>query len=218
MNDSAQRIYNWTTLRPYLNMALMELLQVMEENGLPTVQGGMTPSITVPAGDTEIAYQGTTAQLPADLVEPEQLWESNDGGNSWAPMVLRQVIDPNIATGQNLIFFGIYVWLGDKIQVPSCTSDNLIKIKYIRNLVPLPLNTSQETFPLPLRTPLFLGHKTAALCAALTAQDETRAEELNTLAETALSREINIPVKTLQRNPVRRRPFRSSYKLAGRVG
>lgn len=217
MNDSAQRTYKWSSLRPYLNMALMELLLVMEENGLPIITKQISPAITVPAGETELTFTGV-AQLPSDLIEPEMLWESTDGGNSWTPMTPKNFIDPNLNSNNgSLAYFGIYVWSGDKITVPPVSGDNLIKIHYLKNLISLPLTTSQENLPLPLRTPLFLGHKTAALCAALTAQDEVRAEELNTLAETALSREINIPVKTLQRMPVRRRPFRATYRSRGYI-
>ncbi len=217
MNDSAQRVYKWTSLRPYMNMALMELMQIFEENNLP-ITSVSSHEITVPVGETQIAYTGTTAQLPPDLIEIEDMWESNDGGNSWSRVVRRDYIDPNLATGQNLIYFAIYVWRGDRIEVPQCTNPIRIRLDYVRNLIPLPLTASQNTFPLPLKTPLFLGHKTAALCAALTAQDETRAGELSELADQALAREINIPIKAQQKIPIRRRPFRSGYKLGGRIG
>lgn len=219
MNDSAQRIYNWTSMRPYLNMALMELMQVMEENNIPITNKTTSSPITVPAGDQFIAYTETTAQLPADLVAPEEIFESTDGGNSWSPVVMRQSINPNLnqTNVQNLVYFGTYVWLGDKIQVPPVTGNNLLLITYVRNLIPLPLNSSQNKLPLPLKTPLFLGHRTASLCAALIAQNETRAQELESLADGALGRELNIQVKSQQRIPVRRRPFRSGYKLGGRV-
>lgn len=219
MNDSAQRNYNWTSMRPYLNMALMELMQIMEENNIPITNKTTSSPITVPAGDRFIAYTDTSAQLPADLIAPEEIFESTDGGNSWSPVVMRQTIDPNLSNAvvQNLVYFGTYVWLGDKIEVPPVTGNNLLLIKYVRNLIPLPLNASQNKMPLALKTPLYLGHKTASLCAVLVAQNETRAIELNNLADEAIGRELNIQVKSQQRIPIRRRPFRSGYKLGGRI-
>lgn len=217
MNDSARRIYNWTSLRPYMNMALMELMQIFELNSLP-ITSQNSASITVPLGETEIAYVGTQAQLPADLIEPEKIWESNDGGNSWSEVKRVLSISPNISTGQAIIYFGVYVWLGDKIQVPETTNDIILKIQYTRNLISLPLNTNQENLPLPLKTPLFLGHKTAALCALLTAQDEIRAAALNELADQAINKELGITIKRMQQMPVRRLPFRARFKNGGRIG
>ncbi len=215
MNDSAQRVYNWTSMRPYLNVALLELLERYEESNIPITSKQMSGVINVPIGETEIGYTGVS-QLPPDLLEIEVMWESNDGGNSWSMTTRRDTIDPNIATGSNLIYFGVYVWRGDHVQVPACTSIMQVKFEYIRKIINVPLLASQENQPLPLdREILFLAHKTAALCAALIGQNETRAGELTELAEQAINRELNIPIKSQQSIPYRRRPFRSRYKTQG---
>jgi hypothetical protein len=197
-------------------MALLEMMERYEESNIPVTTKQTSGTITVPTGDTHIAYAGTTAQLPPDLLEIEVMWESNDGGNSWSITSRRQTIDPNIATGQNLTYFGIYVWRGDSVEVPACTTSMLVKFEYIRKMINVPLLLTQQNLPLPLdRELLFLAHKTAALCAAFVAQNETRALELNELAEQAGARELNIPTKSQQSFVTRRRPFRSRYKTQG---
>lgn len=214
MNDAAQTNYTDTALLPYLNMAIEELIQRMEENNLP-VTNKTSANIEVLAGQTEIAFAGTSAQLPADLIEPEMLWESDDDGTTWTPMTKVEQINPNIATGQELSMFGVYEWQGDKIVVPQSTNDIIIQIRYIRKLINTPLTTSQVDVPLQINAKLFLGHKTGALCAMLSAQNETRAGALNELAEQAIEREMNIPTKGRQNIATRRRPFRQNFKSIG---
>jgi hypothetical protein len=111
--------------------------------------------------------------------------------------------------------FGVYEWQGDKIVVPQSTNDIIIQIRYIRKLINTPLTTSQVDVPLQINAKLFLGHKTGALCAMLSAQNETRAGALNELAEQAIEREMNIPTKGRQNIATRRRPFRQNFKSIG---
>ncbi len=218
MNDTAQLNYTDTKLLPYFNMALIELMQKYQENDIPITTKTTSANIEMTAGLTEIPFYSTTqtALLPSDLVEPILPWESNDGGNTWTPMTKVQMIDPNIAENQNQSCFGIYEWLGDRIRVPQATSDILVKMQYHRNIFTIPMTINQIKVPIPTNAVLFLGHKTGALCAALVAQNETRAGELSELAEQSIDRELNIPTKGAQNIAVRRRPFRQAYKSYGR--
>lgn len=220
MNDSAQVNYTMEALLPYFNMAVEELFQRMEENNIPITNQTTSPFITVTAGLTEIPFYSTTQTvlLPPDLVEPTAIWESNDTGTTWTPMGKVDKINPNIQFNQNLSSFGTYEWLGDRIKVPQASGDIIIQIDYIRRLIKIPLVIEQIALPIQTDAILFLAHKTAALCAALVAQNETRAQELQELSEQAIEREMNIPTKGRQNIATRRKPFRLAFKSWRRGG
>lgn len=219
MNDTARTNYTNEALLPYFNMAVEELFQVMEENNIP-ITNKSSAAITCPAGITEIPYYSTTQPeplLPADLIEIEKIWESNDGGTNWTQLQQVDTIDPNIAYNQNISSFGMYKWMGTHIQVPQSTTDILLRIDYIRRIITIPMTIEQIGIPLPTQAILFLAHKTAALCAMLSAQNETRAGACAELASQALERELNIPTKGRQTIATRRRPFRMNYKFSSRT-
>lgn len=217
MNDSAQTNYTNEALLPYFSMALKELEDKYVENDLPiTIK--TKAQLDVDAGITEIPFASTTQTcvLPPDLIEPEEIWESEDDGQTWTPVVKVDKINPNIASGQNLSAFGVYQWQSSKIILPEITTDAILQIDYLRKLFPVPFVIEQIDVPIETDALLFLSHKTAALCAALSAQDETRAGELSELADQAIERELNIPTKGRQQIATRRRPFRAAYKSAAR--
>lgn len=218
MNDTAQETYNNITLLPYLNMAMDELIERMEENDLPTVtkQSSDPISIAISNTPTKIEFQGTP-QLPADLIELEEVWESNDGGTTWTPLSKVDYINPNISSNQNSSFFGQYAWNGDHIEIPGATSVILLKLMYIRRIIQTPLNAQQIEVNIPIiNCKLFLAFKTAAFAAMLINQDTERASILQDQAEEAIERQMNIPIKGQQSIYTRRKPFRAGYKSYGR--
>lgn len=214
MNDSSRTAYTDDALLPYFNMAVEEMFQRMQESNIPITNKTST-HILVPPLMTEITFTSVPA-LPAGLVDIEEIWESNDG-ISWGPMSRTGKISPNIATNANLALFSVFEWLGDRIKVPQSRNAIQLEIDYIRRNVTIPLLIGQINTPIDSDAILFLAHKTAALCAALVAQDETRAAALNDLAEQAIERELNIPTKGRQQIATRRRPFRAAYKTRGIV-
>lgn len=219
MNDTAQSVYTEATLLPYFNMAVFELFQKLQENSLPITIKTTSNDLNCPAGITEIPFKSTTQPeplLPPDLMEPIEIWESNDDGVTWTPMTKVDQIDPNIARNQNISNFAIYEWRGDRIVVPESTNDILLSIDYLRRIVTVPMVIEQIDKPILTDAILFLAHKTAALAALLVAQDPERAGALSTLANDTLESEINIPTKNEQNIAVRRRPFRGAFKSARR--
>jgi hypothetical protein len=214
MNDTAQTTYDNVALLPYFNMAVEEMFQRMQENNIP-ITNQNSAQITIPAGTTVVSFT-TTPPLPTDLIDIEQIWESNDGGGGWSPLHRTYKINPNIATGSGVILFGQFQWMGDRIVVPESNSDIVIQIDYIRRNVTIPILIGTVNDPIDTNALLFLAHKTAALAAALVAQDETRATVLADLAEGAIERELNIPTKGNQQIATRRRPFRAAFKSWGR--
>lgn len=215
MNDNAQEVYNNESLLPYFNMALQELVERMEEASIPVTDKVSSDAILVPAGTTEIGYS-TTPALPADLIEIEQLWESNDSGLNWTPLTRRDFIDPNIASNEPTSYFGQYSWNEMHITLPEASADINLKIHYTRRLATDVTEDDLDTDIPITNSKLFLGHRTAALAAILVNQDEQRATVLNQLAEQSIERSMNIPTKAQQSVFTRRRPFRSAYKQFGR--
>lgn len=214
MNDSAQTVYTDEALLPYFNMALSELVERMEEASLPTTDK-VSLALTITAGVTSISYD-TLPALPADLIEILELWESNNDGLSWTPLVRKDFIDPNIQNDQNLSYFGQYAWNEMHIQLPQATTDIDLKIWYTRKLsADVDIGSIAVNVPIT-NSKLFLGHKTGALAAILINQDPERATVLNQMAEEAIQRTMNIPMKSQQAVFTRRRPFRSAYKQLGR--
>src|SRR5689334_1418749 len=174
MNDSAQEVYNNESLLPYFNMALQELVERIEEASIPVTDKISSDAILVPAGTTDISYD-SVPPLPADLIEIEQLWESNDGGLNWTPLVRRDFLDPNIAANEPTSYFGQYAWNEMHISLPRASADINLKIHYTRRLA---IDVTEETLStdIPItNSKLFLGHKTAALASMLVGQDEQRA-------------------------------------------
>src|ERR1700687_5673674 len=85
MNDSAQAVYDNASCLPFLNLALDELQEIYELNGLP-ITNETSAAIKIKTGVSSVGFD-TTPALPSDLIEIQQLWESTSGLNKWTPMV-----------------------------------------------------------------------------------------------------------------------------------
>jgi hypothetical protein len=214
-NDTAQSVYTNTAQLPYLKMALLELQERMQEANLPVTNAG-SAEITITAGVTELSF-GTVPKLPADFIEPRELWESNDGGNNFNRMGRRDFIPQYLEdTDGEISSFGIYAWQGNVIRFPPATTDIIVKLDYIKTIFPPSLVIGQITDFIPVLTAeQFLGYKTGALCAMFVGENEDRATALNDLAEEAIHRSLNIPTKGTQAMQTRRLPFRAGFKSRG---
>src|SRR5687768_18410043 len=84
-NDAARSIYTYAAQLPYLNMALKELQEFFQLNAV-AVTDATSAELEVEAGVTEIGFATATVQLPSDLVEIQQIWQSGDGDDAWVPM------------------------------------------------------------------------------------------------------------------------------------
>lgn len=214
MNDAAQAVYNNVTCLPSLNLALDELQELYELNGIPSTNE-TSSAITVKAGVSEIGFD-TTPSLPSDLIEIQQLWESTTGLNQWTPMGKREFIPHYLENGTTISQFLIWSLESGRIQLVAANADNDLKIDYIASLFNTPIQIKDINVNLPFtNVKTYLEYKTGALCAMFIAENESRAIALDTLAGTALSRALGIPIKGAQSIVTRRRPFRSSFKRRG---
>lgn len=214
MNDTDQAVYTNTVCLPFLNLALDELQELYELNGIP-VTNETSAAITIKAGISEIGFD-TTPALPSDLIEIQQLWESPVGLNRWTPMVKKEVIPHYLEDGTTISTFLIWALEHSRINLIPANADIDLKIDYIASLFNTPILIKDIDVNLPFtNVKTYLEYKTGALCAMFIAENESRALALDSLTGTALSRALGIPVKGMQSIVTRRRPFRQSFKQRG---
>lgn len=214
MNDSAQKYYTNPICLPFLNLALDELQELYELNGIP--QTNETSSvITLKAGIDRLGMD-TTPALPSDFIELQQLWESPAGINEWTIVDKREFLPHYLEDNTQISQFLIFTWQHGRIRVIAANQDNDLKLDYICNMFNTPILIGNINVNLPYTNiKTYLEYKTAALCAMFDAENPTRATALDSLAGTALSRALGIPIKGMQSIVTRRRPFRYSFKHRG---
>lgn len=215
LNDTARTNYTFAAQLPYLQIALQELQEAFELNGIPVTQ--LTSAvIQLDAGTTEIVYNGagtpTNPSLPNDFVEPQQLWERTRNIDPWVPMTRRDYL-PHQLEGTQYYNFLYFVWQNQKISVLPAVQNNDIKIDYIKQLFENLVDENSLINIVNART--FLEYRTAALCAEFIERNLTSANALNAYAVLGMDRVTGISSKSKQTIMTRRRPFRSGYKRRG---
>ena len=150
------------------------------------------------------------SNLPADLIEIRQLWESPHGDDNWTPMSRKDFI-PHYLEHSVTNKFLYWAWDGT-IQLLPASTDIDLKIDYIK-----PIFTKVELANVSIDIPVkniksYLGYRTASLCSMYIGENPERAGALNQDAETALARTLGISNKGRQAISTRRRPFRAGWK------
>jgi hypothetical protein len=217
LNDTALTNYTFVAQLPYLQIALQELQEAFELNGIPVTQ--LTSAvIQINAGVTQIIYNAagtpTAPALPNDFVEPQQLWERTRDINPFVPMTRRDYL-PHQLEGVQYNNFLYFTWNDQKITVLPSVQNNDIKIDYIKQLFEELVDSNSLINIVNART--FLEYRTAALCAEFIERNLTSANALNAYAVLGMDRVTGISSKSKQTIMTRRRPFRSSYKRRGWV-
>lgn len=214
LNDSARSVYTYAAQLPYLQLALQELREHFELNGIAVTQN-TSAVIQVNAGQTAIVYNGVgVPSLPADFVEPQQLWERTRGINPFIPMTKVDYL-PHELEGVPTSQFIYYVWESQEIRFLPSNANNDIKIDYIRELFQ---NIVDENSPINVvNSQTFLEYRTASLCAEFIERNLTSANALGGYAVLGGDRATGIGVKGKQNIMTRRRPFRAGYKKRGWV-
>jgi hypothetical protein len=214
MNDSEQSVYDNTACLPMFNLALDELQEIFELNDIP-VTHDTSAAITIKAGINRLGFD-TMPAFPSDLIEIRQLWESTSGLNQWTPMDKRDTIPHSWENNTVISSFVIWTLEGGRVKLIAANADNDLKIDYIGSLFNTPIVIKDIDVNLPFtNVKTYLEYKTAALCAMFMAENPERATALDSLAGTALTRALGIPIKGMQSIITRRRPFRSSFKRRG---
>ena len=218
MNDYTQSKYNNTACLPMLNLALDELQETFELNGIP-VTNETSAAITIPSNPAKIVVDigfDTSPALPSDLIEIQQLWESPTGLNQWTRVIKMEFVPNYLKDGVQISQFLIWALEKGRIKLLMANQLNDLKIDYTASMFNTPIQIKDVNVNLPFtNVKTYLEYKTAALCAMFIAENESRAMALDSTAGTALSRSLGIPIKGMQSITTRRRPFRHSYKHRG---
>lgn len=214
LNDTAKSVYTYVAQIPYLKIALQELQESFELHNIPVTQL-VSAVINIPTGTIQIVYNGVgVPTLPNDFVEPQQVWERNQGIDPFIPMRRVDYL-PHSLEGVPISQFIYYAWNNQAIKFLPANQNNDIKIDYVRELF---TNVVDQNSPINVvNAATFLEYRTAALCAEFIERNLQSSNSLSVYASLALDRAMGIGVKGKQSIMTRRRPFRSSYKRGGWV-
>jgi hypothetical protein len=213
MNDPAKTDYTYAAQLVYLNMAIDELVENLEESNVsPTNQTSV--AIVVPAGAVKITpiESVTLPHYPIDLVEIQEVGERASGSqDAYLPLGRREFLQ-GFPPSNSLLF---WVWEDQEIKFnPSgATTAREVQLRYVRQAISQATNETSIIGTINARS--YLSYKTAALCAMFIGENESRAGVLEEQAEKAIERLTGISNKGRQQIMTRHRPFRSGWKARG---
>jgi hypothetical protein len=213
LNDPAKTDYTYIAQLPYLNMAVDELVELLEESNVSPTNDTSTV-ITISVGMNKITpiESATLPHYPADLVEIQEVGERAAGTSDPFLTLGRREFLKTFPVSQSLLF---WCWEDQMIKFNpnGASSIREIELKYVRQAI------SQATSELSvigaINSRSFLSYKTAALCAQFIGENESRAELLEGKAQQAIERMTGISNKGRQQIMTRHRPFRAGYKARG---
>ena len=213
MNDPARTDYTYDAQLPYLNMAIDELVESLEEsNSSPTNQTSAT--IVVPVGTSKITPTESvdTPHYPSDLVEIQEVGERASGSTDSFVMLGRVEFIQIFPANNSLLF---WCWEDQEIKFNpnGALSEREVQLKYVRQAISQAEDENTVIGTINARS--YLAYKTAALCSQFIGENEGRAALLDGKAEQALERLTGINNKGRQQIMTRHRPFRATYKARG---
>ena len=213
MNDPAKTDYTYQAQLPYLNMAIDELVEELEEsNSSPTNKTSIV--IPIPLGTNKITplEHVDTPHYPFDLVEIQEVRERSFGtSDSFVRMGRRETLDL-IQPSNSLLY---WVWEDQiiKFNPNGANTARDVELFYVRQAIAQASNEASIIGTINARS--YLSYKTAALCSMFIGENETRAGVLEVQATKAMERLTGINNKGKQQIMTRHRPFRASYKARG---
>ncbi len=208
LNDVGLTNFTYEVQIPFLNIALDELQESLEQNNVG-VTNSTSAIYTIAAGTFDIGGAGPA--LPADLVEIQALYERDSGTTDDFMMMSRTEFLPQIQVLTQWLTY--WTWENQIIKFVGAISNRNVKIQYIaNNIIPVTTSTSVITI---INAKSFLAYRTAALCAEFIGENKSRADDLNVDASLAIDRMLGINTKGRQSITIRRRPFMASYKSRG---
>lgn len=213
MNDPAKTDYTYINQLPYLNMAIDELVESLEEsNSSPTNQ--TSPIIVVPVGSNKITpvENVTPPHYPIDLVEVQGVTERLSGSSdSFLTLGRRDFVQ--VYPANNSLLYWCWEDQQIKFNPNGALTIRDVQILYVRQAIVSATNETTIIGTINARS--YLGYKTAALCARFIGENPTRADELDKHATNALERLDSVNNKGRQATSTRHRPFRAGFKARG---
>ena len=213
LNDPAKTDYTYVAQLPYLNMAIDELIEQLEEANIsPSNQ--LSATITLAVGESKLTptESATTPHYPTDLVEVQSVGErAADSEDVFIPLVRREFLQA--FTASNSLMF--WCWQNQEIcfNPNGANTEREIQLKYVSQAIAQAEDDTSVIGTINARS--YLSYKTASLCAMYIGENETRAQVLNDQAEKAIERMMGISNKGRQQMVTRHRPFRAGYKSRG---
>lgn len=213
MNDPSKTDYTYAAQLIYLNMAIDELVESLEEsNSSPT--NNTSAVIVVPVGTDKITPTENPLgpHYPVDLIEIQEVGERLSGTNdTFARLGRREFLSP-YPPNNSLLY---WIWEDQQIKFNpnGALTPRDIQLKYVRQAIAQAVDENSIIGTINARS--FLAYKTAAFCSMFIGENETRAGVLNDQADKALERITGINNKGRQQVMTRHRPFRAAYKARG---
>jgi hypothetical protein len=213
MNDPAKTDYTYVAQLPYLNMAIDELVESLEEsNSSPT--NNTSATIVVPVGANKLTPIESVdlPHYPMDLVEIQEVGERTTGTQDPFLSLGKREFLQGFPPNQSLLF---WVWEDQMIKFNpnGALSSRDIQLRYVRQAISQAVDHLSVIGTINARS--YLSYKTAAFCAMFIGENETRAGILETQAEKAIERLTGINNKGRQQIMTRHRPFRAAWKARG---
>ena len=202
-NDPAKSVVKDDVMLPHAQKAYDDLQDSLQDNGINTIEE-VSGTVVVLANVVSLATAGT---LPADLLDPIELFERSAGALEWTPMTNRtgEGLPERVATDT----LGDWEWREDDIKFVGATAARDVRIRYMRTFAPL---TGGGSALQSQKYKNYMSSRTAALVMALVLKDMEIAQILQNDADVALQQLVSTGVKAEQGQPVRRRPYRFNAK------
>lgn len=213
MNDPQKTDYTYDAQLPYLNMAIDELMEQLEESNVGSSNKTSDP-IIIPVGTAKItsSESSATPHYPYDLIEIQEVGERLSGTTDTFLQLSRREFLDNVPPSTSLLF---WTWEDQEIKFNPNGANTIrdVQLKYIR----LPVQQAQNENSLigTIGSRSYLSYKTAALCSMYIGENQSRASALDQQAEKAWERMLGISNKGKQGIVTRRRPFRAAFKSRG---
>ena len=213
LNDAAMTDYTFDVQLIYLNMAIDELAEALEESNVSPTNQTSDP-IVIPVGTIMLTpYENINVpHYPFDLVEIQEIGERLQGTLDMFVRMDRKEFLTLFPPTNSLLY---WYWEGQMIKFNpnGALTIREVQIKYVAQNPQIAVSQNSVIGTINARS--FLSYKTAALCAMFIGENQTRAQVLDDQATKALERMTGISNKGKQQMMTRHRPFRASYKSRG---
>ncbi len=201
-NDAAGAVFSDAVLMPFLNSAYRALQRQLAESGVSVLIAQIDLDLPLTNGVTPTALNdGSSPQLPTDLLAPHQLWEQATGSSDiFTPM---EKITGGLPNFQPSSYLRMWEWITDSIQLIGATQEITVRLRYEKSLPALVLGTD----PIQIRSSLDpLGYAVAGM-AARSRGAQALAADMLSLAEAGATELIERYVRPEQFKGRRRRPY-----------
>jgi hypothetical protein len=217
LNDPNKTDYTYDVMLPYLNMAIEELAEIMEESNAP-VTNVTSAKIIIPKAYAAIVWaeypnpDPLLPRYPADLVEIQEIGEREVGSTHAFRRLPKLEFLPLSPSTNSLLYWN---WESQVIKFNQslATVDMEVQLRYITPAIQYVANANSTIYLINCRS--YLAYKTAAFCARFIGENESRAGVLNDESDKAVERIEGINNKGKQQIMTRHRPFRANYKSRG---